>query len=121
MSPIGKCRSISSSARRVSRRLFSSSRCVLGLRDVAFEARDVLALDAAVRPARRADRFCAVDQLAEGDLDVPRDRSPPRARAASAISLEERLERLLDESLLDARAIGQAAVARGWRADRAPG
>ena len=89
----------------------------LRLGDVAFEAGDVLAPRCGGSPARRAT--CWRDGSARrGDLKVPCDGLHLAAHAGAAISLEERIERLLDESLLHAARSGMAAVARDRRADR---
>ena len=119
MSPMARWRSIASSARRPSRRLFSSSRCDSAWAMLPFEAGNVLALNAAVR--QLGERHVgAMDQLAEGDLEVPCD-GLHLARTLGGDLLEERIERLLDEGLLHARAVGHAAVARDWCADGSEG
>src|SRR5712692_8245624 len=61
-----------------------------------------------------------MDQLAEGDLEVPRD-GLRLARTLGGDLLKEWIERLLDEVLLHACAVGHAAVAWDWCADGTEG
>ena len=76
----------------------------LRLGDIAFEAGNVLALDAAVRQLCKR-HVGAMDQLAERDLEVLSD-GLDLSRTFDCDLFEERIERLFYKGLLYAGAVG---------------